>query len=118
MHARPRHLYGVIGIVWDGMSQIKIIIYVLSAFIGFGVIAASHVVASDGSASQIDFFEANIRPVLIKHCYECHSAESGEAKGGLRLDSKQGWLVGGDSGPAIIPGKPNESHVLLAIKDL
>ena len=97
------------------MSQIKIIIYVLSAFIGVGVIAASHVVASDGSASQIDFFEANIRPVLIKHCYECHSAEAGEAKGGLRLDSKPGWLVGGDSGPAIIPGKPNESHVLLAI---
>ena len=115
MHALPRHLYGVIGIVWDVMSQIKIIIYVLSAFIGVGVIAASNVVASDGSASQIDFFEANIRPVLIKHCYECHSAESGEAKGGLRLDSKQGWIVGGDSGPAIIPGKPNESHVLLAI---
>ena len=49
MHARRRHLYGVIGIVWDGMSQIKIIIYVLSAFIGVGVIATSHVVASDGS---------------------------------------------------------------------
>ena len=108
-------MYGVIGIVWDVMSQTKIIIYVLSAFVGVGVIAASHVVASDGSASQIDFFEANIRPVLIKHCYECHSAKAGEAKGSLLLDSKQGWLVGGDSGPAIIPGKPNESHVLLAI---
>ena len=101
--------------MWDAMSQTKLITIVLSAFFGVGAITASNVVASDGRATQVDFFETTIRPVLVEHCYECHSAEAGEAKGGLRLDSKQGWLVGGDSGPAIIPGKPDESHVLLAI---
>ncbi len=53
--------------------------------------------------------------MLVKHCYNCHSVESGTSKGGLRLDSRNGWEVGGDSGPAIVPGKPDESHVLLAI---
>jgi hypothetical protein len=101
--------------MWDAMLQTKLITVVLSAFFCAVSITASNVVASDGRASQVDFFETKIRPVLVAHCYECHSAEAGEAKGGLRLDSKQGWLVGGDSGPAIIPGKPDESHVLLAI---
>lgn len=92
--------------MWDAMSQTKLITIVLSAFFGVGAITASNVVASDGRATQVDFFETTIRPVMVEHCYECHSAEAGEAKGGLRLDSKQGWLVGGDSGPAIIPGRP------------
>ena len=97
------------------MLQAKLVICVLSAFIGTGAFTVSKAVASGDRASQVDFFETKIRPVLIEHCYECHSAKAGKAKGGLRLDSKQGWLVGGDSGPAIIPGKPDESHVLLAI---
>ena len=67
-------------------------------------------------AAQLQFFEARIRPVLIKHCYECHSAESETVKGGLRLDSALGWSRGGDSGPAIVPGKPEESSLLAALK--
>lgn len=66
-------------------------------------------------ASQIDFFESKIRPILIEHCYRCHSTKAGKSKGGLLLDSRTGWQVGGDSGPAIIPFKPEESLVLLAI---
>ncbi|MEM7234399.1 MAG: c-type cytochrome domain-containing protein, partial [Planctomycetota bacterium] len=62
-----------------------------------------------------DFFEAKIRPVLVTHCYKCHSTESGKAKGGLRLDSRRGWEVGGDSGPAIAPGRPDRSLLLAAI---
>ncbi|MGY8730548.1 MAG: c-type cytochrome domain-containing protein [Pirellulales bacterium] len=50
-----------------------------------------------------------MRPVLIKHCYECHSRETGKSKGGLFLDSQQGWQTGGDSGPAIVPHKPEGS---------
>lgn len=73
--------------------------------------------ASDAiSSDQTEFFEARIRPVLVKHCYECHSTESGKSKGGLRLDSKQAMLSGGDSGPAIVPGKPEESLLLLALR--
>ncbi len=76
-------------------------------------IASTFVCADD--AEQIEFFESKIRPVLVKHCYRCHSAEAGKSKGGLLLDSRTGWQVGGDSGPAIIPFKPKESLVLLAI---
>ena len=71
--------------------------------------------ASQDKAAKVEFFESKIRPVLVKHCYHCHSVESGKSKGGLRLDSRAGWQVGGDSGPAIVPGKPDESHVVLAI---
>ena len=63
-----------------------------------------------------DFFEAKIRPVLIERCYSCHSVEAAKAKGGLKLDSREGAREGGDSGPAVVPGKPDESLMLLAIE--
>ena len=66
--------------------------------------------------SETAFFESKIRPVLVKHCYECHSAESGKTKGGLSLDTKQGLLMGGDTGPAIIPGEPSKSLLLKAMR--
>ena len=71
--------------------------------------------ANADEAGQLDFFESKIRPVLVEHCYRCHSTEAGKSKGGLLLDSRNGWQAGGDSGPAIIPFKPEESLVLLAV---
>ena len=71
-------------------------------------------VASAGADSA--FFEAKIRPVLVKHCYECHSAESGKAKGGLRLDSRDDLRRRGDTGPAVVPGQPGQSLLLTAIR--
>ncbi|GEM_PF-1038087 len=68
------------------------------------------------TAEQAEFFEAKIRPVLIQHCYECHSGDVSNPKGGLRLDSQETTLSGGDSGPAIVPGKPNDSHLLSALR--
>ncbi len=65
---------------------------------------------------QITFFENEVRPVLIKYCYECHSADSKKLRGELYLDSQPGWQSGGDSGPAIVPGKPDESLVIQAIR--
>lgn len=74
----------------------------------------SAVTAAD---KDIEFFETKIRPVLVEHCYRCHSADSKELKGGLRLDLKAGWQAGGDSGePAIVPGKPDESPLIRAIR--
>ena len=55
-----------------------------------------------------------IRPVLVKHCYECHSSVSGKSKGGLMLDTKHGIRTGGDSGPAVVPGHPAKSLLLTA----
>lgn len=68
---------------------------------------------------QTEFFEKKIRPVLVKHCYQCHSQEAEAAnqlKGGLLLDSREGTLTGGDSGPAVEPGKPDETLLLEALR--
>lgn len=63
---------------------------------------------------QVQFFEKNIRPVLADHCYSCHSADGGTA-GGLRVDGRDLLLTGGKSGPAIIPGDPDNSLLIQRI---
>jgi hypothetical protein len=63
----------------------------------------------------VDFFESRIRPVLIEKCYGCHSAAAAKLKGGLLLDSRDGARRGGDTGPAVVPGQPEESLLLRAI---
>ena len=68
------------------------------------------------SADGIAFFEAKIRPVLIERCYQCHSAESDKVKGGLRVDHREGMVKGGDGGPSVVPGKPEESPLIEAIR--
>jgi hypothetical protein len=61
------------------------------------------------------YFEEKVRPLLIAHCYECHSADAKELRGGLLLDTKAGWQQGGDNGPAIVPSKPKASLLVRAI---
>lgn len=63
-----------------------------------------------------DFFTSKIEPLLKQSCYKCHSHESGKMKGGLTLDSKSGWEEGGDAGPAITPGKPDESLLIKMVR--
>ena len=65
---------------------------------------------------QERFFEAKIRPVLVTHCGKCHASTAEKLRGGLRLDSREGLRLGGDSGPAIVPGQPDESLLLRAIR--
>jgi hypothetical protein len=75
--------------------------------------------ASAGAAptpSDLEFFEKKVRPVLIEHCYKCHSAQSEKLKGDLRLDSRQAMLRGGKTSPAIVPGRSGESLLIKAIK--
>src|SRR4051794_28224858 len=62
------------------------------------------------------FFETHIRPVLAERCYRCHGAEAPQPKAGLRLDSREALLRGGDSGPALVPGRPDESLLIEAIR--
>jgi hypothetical protein len=64
----------------------------------------------------VQFFEQKIRPVLVKHCYECHSAETKRPKGRLRLDSRAGLLKGGSSGPAVVPGNVDDSPLIKALR--
>jgi mono/diheme cytochrome c family protein len=69
--------------------------------------------ADEPTAEQLDFFEKRIRPLFVEHCGECHG--EGRAKGGLRITSGESLLRGGDSGPAIVPGKPGESLLIEAV---
>jgi hypothetical protein len=71
--------------------------------------------AANFSPEQLEFFERQVRPVLVERCYECHSAQSKRLEGGLRLDYRQGLLEGGDSGASIDPGNPEVSVLLDAI---
>ncbi|MCC9598932.1 PSD1 and planctomycete cytochrome C domain-containing protein [Stieleria sp. JC731] len=64
---------------------------------------------------QLTFFETKIRPVLVRECYGCHSDQSGQNKGGLKLDTQSASLLGGDSGAAIVPGDLESSLLYTAI---
>ncbi|MEC5125138.1 DUF1553 domain-containing protein [Verrucomicrobiales bacterium BCK34] len=78
----------------------------VSGFLTITLLAAGSVGvcrAADISEADLRFFENRIRPILVEHCYECHSEEAGKSKGGLWLDRRAGWLTGGDSGPAAKP---------------
>ena len=80
---------------------------------------ADGVQAAEPNRQGIDFFEAKIRPMLVTHCYECHSAEAvakNKLKGGLLLDSREASQHGGESGPAVVPGKPDESLLISALQ--
>lgn len=70
---------------------------------------------SADDVKNLELYEKKIRPIFIEHCYECHGPNAKKLEAGLRLDSPEGWLRGGESGPAIVPGKPNESRLIRAI---
>lgn len=69
---------------------------------------------NEDNAAGIAFFEAKIRPVLVSQCYSCHSAKT--IRSGLRVDSREALLAGGDSGPAMVPGNVDESLIIGALK--
>jgi mono/diheme cytochrome c family protein len=77
------------------------------------VSVAGKVLVADEPAS-LEFFEKDVRPLLVKHCYECHSA--GDVDGGLNLDSKAGVARGGDSGQVIVAGAPDQSLLVEAVR--
>src|SRR2546422_10532211 len=68
------------------------------------------------SREAIEFFERKVRPVLTEKCYKCHSVGAEKIKGGLLLDSRSGWLKGGESGPVIVPGDPEKSRLIHAVR--
>lgn len=69
-------------------------------------------------AKGVAFFEAKVRPILVEHCYSCHSSEKGKAEGGLQLDTRQFIRAGGDRGLAVVPGQPGDSLLLTAISHI
>src|SRR5262249_44272756 len=68
------------------------------------------------SAAETAFFENKIRPLLAQNCYKCHSAEATKVKGELLLDSRAGLSKGGQSGPVVVPGEPEKSLLIKAVR--
>lgn len=87
-------------------------------FLAFVVVTASSVFAAEQShdAAGLEFFETKVRPILVDHCYKCHSPEAEKIKGGLLLDTREHLLKGGDTGPAILPGDPEKSLLIKAVR--
>jgi Protein of unknown function (DUF1549)/Protein of unknown function (DUF1553)/Planctomycete cytochrome C/Concanavalin A-like lectin/glucanases superfamily len=72
--------------------------------------------AAELTREEAEFFEKQVRPILSERCYSCHSDAQKKTKGGLVVDSLAGLLQGGDSGPAIVPGEPDKSKLIEAIR--
>src|SRR5687767_13216069 len=102
-----------------------LVLYVLGRFFRFKLAAPAvagcalltgTAMGEEVDRASLDLFEKKIRPVLVERCYECHSAGAKKVKGGLLLDTRAGLHKGGDSGAAIVPGKPDESLLIKAIR--
>ena len=79
-------------------------------FLGRGVTAQ----ADESEEAGREYFEKSVRPILVEHCYQCHSGR--EANGGLLLDNREGVLKGGDSGPVIVARDPERSLLIHAVR--
>jgi hypothetical protein len=92
------------------------VLVALAFCVGLPFAAQPSVAADAPGGPGVEFFEKKIRPVLVEQCAKCHSAEGKKAKGGLRVDSPEALREGGQSGPAVVPGKPEESLILEALR--
>ena len=91
--------------------------WIAAALAGVTWLPAAAVPAADDAASdraRTEFFENRIRPILVAHCQECHGPEKQES--GFALVSREALLAGGQGGPAVIPGMPDESLLVQAVR--
>src|SRR5262245_19227071 len=77
---------------------------------------ACHAADDRPNLAGVAFFEKKIRPLLVQHCYSCHSSKAEKIRGQLRLDSREAILKGGSSGPVLVPGEPESSLLLKAVR--
>jgi hypothetical protein len=94
--------------------------HMIRAIVAIALLCAADVLnplkaAEKANEQDLAHFESRIRPVLVRHCYECHSHQAGKAEGSLVLDTRAGIRRGGDRGPAVVPGEPAKSILLAAI---
>src|SRR6185312_18180 len=96
------------------LKRTTIISFVVLSGIGSGALSG-FLRASEPDHAGLEFFEKKIRPIFAEHCYQCHSKDAEKIKGGLLLDTRDGVLKGGDTGPAIVPGEPEKSLLIKAV---
>lgn len=94
----------------------SILLRVLPAWLTLGCLFMAGSLRAENASPGLELFENKIRPVLIEHCYECHSAATTDIKGGLRVDSRDALRSGGESGAAVVPHRAKESLLLDALK--
>ena len=87
---------------------------ILLVALSFPLATASR--AAEPDVAGIEFFEKKIRPVLVQHCYACHAVGAKKVQGGFLLDTRAGLRKGGKTGPALVPGKVNESLLIKALR--
>ena len=80
------------------------------------LLALGAIVSASAQSDDIIFFREKIQPILEQRCFECHSHKSGKMKGGLTLDSRSGWEAGGEQGAVIVPGQPEKSLLVKAVR--
>ncbi len=86
------------------------------AMLSLLVVSAAAAAAEPPTAEGVAFFEKKIRPVLVAQCYQCHSAQAAQVKGELLLDTREGVLRGGESGEIVVPGEPDKSLLIQALR--
>jgi hypothetical protein len=89
----------------------------LASFAAFVTLFVVSTATAADDAARLEFFEKKIRPLLVHNCYNCHSAST-NARGGLRVDDHNGLLHGGSSGPAVVPGNPDKSLLIQAVRQV
>lgn len=95
----------------------RLLIFSILAFLSDANSKASAEVEQQApTPQQLEFFEKQVRPLLVKHCYECHSAKAKRVEAKLLLDSREGHLRGGDSGAAIVAGDAEKSPLIEAVR--
>src|SRR5262245_45883060 len=94
----------------DPMRKASAVFFLL---IALGVAASTADETPKPTSEQVQFFEAKVRPILAERCFKCHGKE--KQNNALRLDLAASFKTGGDSGPVVVPGKPEESLLIEAV---
>ena len=88
----------------------------LPAAVAFALLLVAGSPGADGAGDPTATFRDQVEPILARRCLACHSHAAGQIEGNLALDWKSGWATGGDRGPAILPGSPDESLLIRAVR--
>jgi hypothetical protein len=107
---------GIMNASYVDRSSLVELAWTATAGLCLVLVRAATLSAAEPDRSGSDYFESKVRPVLVEHCYSCHSAQASKLKGGLRLDTPEGLRKGGKTGPALVPGNLDESLLIQAVR--
>src|SRR5580658_10337573 len=100
----------------DGPRRMKRSFSFFGLIAGGIILSAPMVRGQAPSQAGTEFFESKIRPILANNCYKCHSSQAAKLKGGLSVEYRESLLKGGDDGPAVVPGDPEKSLLIKAVR--